>query len=456
MRPKQITMVGGGLVGGLLAVLLARRGYRVDVYEKRPDMRKVSVAAGRSINLALAERGMHALRIAGLMDEVEPLLIPMAGRMLHDVGGKLDLSPYGQRPHEVIYSVSRGLLNQVMLSAAEASKLVHLHFDHECVDLDLVDSRLTFANQSTGERIERRYEYLIGTDGANSVVRDRVVRAGGGEWTMEWLDHDYKELTIPEGADGRHQMEKNALHIWPRHGYMLIALPNLDGSFTVTLFLNKDGDPSFARLTDENAVKAFFATQFPDATRLIPTLEEEFFCNPTGSLGTVRCSAWTSGGPTLLLGDAAHAIVPFQGQGMNAGFEDCVELIKLLDERHDNWNRVPSEFQNRRIPNTNAIADMALENYVTMRDLVLDPQFKLKKLVGFELERRMPDRFIPRYSMIMFHKIPYAEVFSRGQIQERILDQITRDCAAIDDVDFQCVEELVRTQLQPIANLVIR
>jgi kynurenine 3-monooxygenase len=417
--------------------LLARRGNRIDVYEKRPDMRRVTVAAGRSINLALAERGMHALQSAGLTDEVKPLLIPMTGRMLHDIHGTLDLSPYGQRPNEVIYSVSRGLLNQVMLSAAETSNLVQLHFDHECVDLDLTSRRLNLVDLKTGERTERSFDYLIGTDGANSIVRDKVVRAGGGDWTMDWLDHDYKELTIPAGADGQHQMEKNALHIWPRHGYMLIALPNLDGSFTVTLFLNKEGDPSFARLTDLESVESFFATQFPDAKQLIPSLDMEFFGNPTGTLGTVRCSAWTSGGPTLLLGDAAHAIVPFQGQGMNAGFEDCEELMKLLDEHDDDWDRVPVEFQNRRIPNLNAIADMALENYVTMRDLVLDPRFQLKKLVGFELERRMPNRFIPRYSMIMFHTIPYAEVFARGQIQERILDEITEGCTRVEEIDFE-------------------
>jgi kynurenine 3-monooxygenase len=453
MRTRKITIVGGGLVGAMLSVMMSRRGYEVTVFEKRPDMRKVKIPAGRSINLALAQRGIHALKTAGLMPQVEPLLIPMAGRMLHDLGRPEEFSPYGQRPHEVIYSVSRPLLNQVMLTAADTSPQTTLHFEHECIAVDLVNKTLQLKKLSDGSLHTHAFDLLLATDGANSAVRDAIVQSAGGTWKTDWLDHDYKELCLPAGPTGEYQLDRNSLHIWPRKGYMLIALPNLDGSFTVTLFLNKQGNPSFASLTDRTAVSEFFATQFPDVTRLIPSLENEFFGNPTGVLGTVRATRWASPeGNALLLGDAAHAIVPFHGQGMNAGFEDCGELLRLLDQHQENWSAVMPEFETIRRPNGDAIADLALENYITMRDSVLDPRFQLKKILGFELERRIPEIFVPKYSMVMFRNIPYHVVKRRGEQQEALLERLIGSTGKFAELDLPMAEAAARNELLPLAN----
>ena len=452
MQARKITIVGGGLVGAMLSVMLSRRGYEVTVFEKRPDMRKVKIPAGRSINLALAQRGIHALKTAGLMPQVQPLLIPMAGRMLHDLGRPEEFSPYGQRPEEVIYSVSRPLLNQVMLTAADTSPHTTLYFEHECTAVDLQGKSIELRNLADGSQRTHQFDLLLATDGANSVVRDAIVRSAGGTWKTDWLDHDYKELCLPAGPNGEYQLDKNSLHIWPRKGYMLIALPNLDGSFTVTLFLNKEGQPSFASLTDRSAVQEFFSAQFPDVTRLIPTLEDEFFGNPTGVLGTVRATRWASpDGNTLLLGDAAHAIVPFHGQGMNAGFEDCGELLRLLDKHGENWAAVLPEFESIRRPNGDAIADLALENYITMRDSVLDPRFQLKKLLGFELERRIPEVFVPKYSMVMFRNIPYHVVKRRGEQQDVLLERLIGRAGKLTEIDLQAAETVTKKELAPIA-----
>lgn len=446
-RRERILVVGGGLVGSLLSVMLGRLGYQVTVYEKRPDMRKTVIPAGRSINLALAERGIRALKQAEVFNVVQPLLIPMRGRMLHPLGAPQEFSPYGQREHEVIYSVSRGELNLRMLAQADTAPNVTLHFNTECTAVDIGAQRAEFFDHVRSQTFAVDYDILLGTDGANSVVRDAIVRAGGGHWSTEWLDHDYKELTIPAGANGSYQIEQNALHIWPRHGYMLIALPNLGGSFTVTLFLMKKGSPSFAELHSAAAAKRFFAEQFPDAYELIPNLAEDFFHNPTGVLGTVRCSKWTNGENALLLGDAAHAIVPFHGQGMNAGFEDCRTLVDFLNESAGDWSRTLVAFERERIAQGNAIADMALENYVIMRDSVLDPQFQLKKELGFELERRFPDRFIPRYSMVMFHSIPYAVAKARGEVQETILNELIGGRTDLHGIDYTLAAQLIEKKL---------
>ncbi len=478
--PKKVpvTLVGGGLVGALLAVRLARRGFQVTVYEKRPDMRRVDISAGKSINLALAERGMHALRNAGMMDEVEKLLIPMKGRLIHSLDGGLELQPYGQRPHEVIYSVSRGELNRLMLQQAEATGSVEYHFNQTVQQVDLRKKMLTVYDSEKGAAQQVQYDWLIGTDGAGSVVREAIARETGGTQTTDWLDHDYKELTIPAGPTGGHAIEKNALHIWPRGGYMLIALPNLDGSFTVTLFLNKTGNPSFEQLQTGRDVQHFFDKTFPDAAKLIPDLKTQFFSNPTGSLGTVRCSHWSFGGHTFLMGDAAHAIVPFHGQGMNAGFEDCDEWMRILDkylssqelapfsscrgegqgmrdeERGSNgladWPKAMEEFELARRDNAHAIAEMALENYITMRDSVLAPDFLMKKALGFELERRHPTRFIPRYSMVMFHRIPYRDAWERGKTQELILERLLESSHDWRQVDYPLAEQLIHDFLPEI------
>ena len=331
-RPEEITIVGAGLVGSLLALMLGRLGYRVSVFEKRPDMRNKEVDAGRSINLALAERGINALQRAGLMDEVEKLLIPMKGRMLHDVNGELEFFPYGQRPEEVIYSVSRAGLNELMMTEAESSKQVELRFDHELNSIDFEKQTIQFYDHGSKSEKEISYSILLGADGAGSRIRRWLLPAVSGNDDSELLDHDYKELTIPAGNDGSHLIDKEALHIWPRGGYMLIALPNLDGSFTVTLFLKKEGEPSFASLLDRESVDKFFLEQFPDAMQLIPDLAAEFFENPTGILGTVRCTPWLLKDSVMIIGDASHAIVPFHGQGMNAGFEGLCRFRRFAGQ----------------------------------------------------------------------------------------------------------------------------
>ena len=379
---RKITIIGAGLTGSLLGVLLGQRGYVVDLYERRPQSSENDGDSGRSINLALSQRGIEALRLAGLMDEVEPLLIPMEGRMLHLENGDSQFSSYGQRDNEVIYSVSRRDLNQLLVNKAVSATEVNVVFDCKCGEIDFANRHLSLNGS------QKSFDLLIGCDGAGSQVRRSLIEQVNGNSSSDFLDHDYKELEIPAKADGGFCFEKNALHIWPRGNFMLIALPNLDGSFTVTLFLPKQGTPSFESLDSEAAVKNFFDEVFPTAAAAMPELVQDFFDHPAGRLGTVRCEPWYFEDCGLILGDAAHAIVPFHGQGMNAAFEDCSELIRLLDEHDDDWKIVTSEFSSVRKPNADAIAEMALENYTTMRSTVTDPKYALKKEIGFELERR--------------------------------------------------------------------
>lgn len=454
-KDKKITIAGAGLAGSLLAVLLGQRGYQVTILERRPDMRNQDVESGRSINLALSSRGIHALKLAGLMDQVEPLIIPMRGRQLHLENGVEEFMPYGQREHEVIYSVSRRDLNCLMMTAAEKAEPVEVVFCQKLETIEFENNRLVIRDTVSDLVRHHDFDLLIGADGAGSRTRRALMPLVSGESTSEFLDHDYKELEIPAGrpdatGEGLFQIRREALHIWPRNEFMLIALPNQDGSFTVTLFLPKQGPVSFESLSDPEAVTQFFEKYFPDALQLIPDLKNDFFANPQGPLGTVRCSPWFYRDKVLILGDASHAVVPFHGQGMNAGFEDCSELIRLLDANDDDWARVLPEFDRIRRPNANAIADMALENYVTMRSSVVDPKFQLKKEVGFELENRFPDRFVPRYSMVMFHLLPYAEAFSRGQIQQDILSRLVEGVDSFDAVDFDQAERLVLDQLEPV------
>ena len=447
----RISIVGAGLGGTLAAIFFARRGLEVTLYERRPDLRRVPQPAGRSINLALANRGLQPLRLAGLEAEVKKLLTVMRGRMVHPLRGSLDLQPYGQRAHEVIYSVSRPGLNALLLDAAEAAG-VRLRFGMRCTAVDFAADRLVFADESGNHVEDAPLSPCIGADGAGSVLRHALLDLPGFAADEDMLPHGYKELCIPAIARGRHLMEAGALHIWPRGGYMLIALPNLDGSFTVTLFLPYEGDPSFASLATPAAVGRFFADQFPDVGRKIHTLEESFFANPTGALGTVRSSPWHLDGRALLIGDAAHAIVPFHGQGMNCAFEDCLELDRCYEECDADWARTFTLFYERRKPNADAIADMALENYVEMRDSVRDPGFLLRQRVAFELENRFPERFSPRYSLVMFRDdIPYAEAQRRGRIQAEILQELT---AGIDDgaaVDYDRAGRLITARLEPLS-----
>ena len=440
----EITLVGAGLAGSLLAIFLARRGHRVTLLERRPDPRKTTgpTSAGRSINLALANRGITALEEVGVMDRVRPALIPMVGRMLHDEEGRLKLIPYGNKPHEVINSVSRAGLNALLVDAAEATGKVSIRFGETVSAVDFASRRVLPQ--------ETPYHVLIGTDGSASPVRSSIL-----ERTRGWLDeaplgHGYKELSIPAADEGGFRMEKGALHIWPRGEYMLIALPNIDGSFTVTLFLPNEGEESFEALNTPDAVRALFQRRFADAIPLMPTLVEDFFENPTGHLETIRCEPWSFEDDALVLGDAAHAIVPFHGQGMNAAFEDCSAFNRCLGDPDRAWTEIFADFEKRRRPDTDAIAAMALENYIEMRSTVREPKFQLKKDLSFRLEERHPDRFIPRYSMVMFHTIPYAEAQRRGAIQEGILDELTSRAASLDQVDFARADRLIADRLGPM------
>lgn len=446
---RKVTLIGAGLAGSLLATFLANRGHRITVHEKRPDIRKEGFAGGRSINLALANRGLVALDELGLASKIRELMIPMAGRMLHDEEGRLQFLPYGNKPHEVIYSISRGGLNAALMDAAEATKRVEFCFESTCRDVDFAAKNVIFENADGSDEIHP-YEVLIGTDGSASAVRAAILRRTDGILDQEPLGHSYKELSIPPADGGGFRMHRNSLHIWPRGEYMLIALPNIDGSFTVTLFLPNEGPESFASITDGAGVRELFERRFPDALELIPDVEDEFFSNPTGHLETIRTSPWFAD-DVLILGDAAHAIVPFHGQGMNAAFEDCHALDQFLGWR-GSWDGVFESFERARKPNADAIADMALENYVEMRSSVRDPKFALRKSLSFQLEERFPERFIPRYSMVMFHSIPYAEAKERGAVQEQILDELLGSVDSLEDVDMKRAEALITRRLEPFRN----
>lgn len=448
MTNHTITIVGAGLAGSLLAVFLARRGFQVQVFERLPDMRSEDVPSGRSINLALAERGIDPLRQVGLYERVSEFAIPMRGRMVHPLGDEPELQPYGTREHEVIFAAHRARLNEVLLDAADAEPGVTLHFEHKLTGGDLEEGTLEFRDENADRTLSVRADPVIGADGAASALRGLIGEATGTTTHSELLDHGYKELTIPPGTDGGFRLDPNALHIWPRGGYMLIALPNTDRSFTATLFLPKKGDPGFDQLDSGAAVRRFFERQFPDVVADIPDLQREFHERPTGVLGTVHCPAWHLDGRALVLGDAAHAIVPFHGQGMNCAFEDCQRLDAFIEEHGDDWSTVFDAFESERRPDAEAIATMALENYEEMRDSVRDPKYKLKRELERQLERHHPDRFVPRYSMVMFHRLPYREALKRGRIQTAILDQLTRDVASVDAVDMDAAERLVRQHLK--------
>lgn len=445
-QQKKITLVGAGLVGSLLAVYLAKRGYHITIFEKRSDMRSTAMSAGRSINLALANRGIKPLEEVGLMSAVAQLIIPMTGRMLHDKQGQLTFLPYGQRSHEVIYSVSRGELNKLLMNAAEAVGHVDLHFQHSIETVDFDRNTMQVKNEVTGELREHQFDLLIGADGGGSAVRKAVDAYHGQVSVEEKLFHSYKELHIAATPQHQFQMQGDALHIWPRGDYMMIALPNPDKSFTVTLFLPDQGPDSFSEMKTAAQFLPFAHAQFADALPLMPDAGPFFEQNPTGFLGTVHCPNWTVPGKALLIGDAAHAIVPFHGQGMNCGFEDCAELAALLAQHDDDWAAVMPAYQAARQPNSEAIAQMAQENYVEMRATSADPKFQLKKQIGFLLEQRF-SQFIPRYSMVMFHHLPYAEALRRGRLNDIILDALSADIDHADALNWERAEQLVQQHL---------
>jgi kynurenine 3-monooxygenase len=440
-RKEPISIVGAGLAGSLLAVLLARRGCAITLYDRRPDPRTAQSRAGRSINLALAARGIRALERAQMMDSIRPLLIAMRGRMVHDRSGELELQPYGRTQQEVIYSIDRAALNCALLDEVMRHQEVEVKFEQLCRGVNLHTDAVSFQDHSSGLIYEKPLTPTIAADGAGSAVRVSLAAARAISATEEPLDHDYKELTIP-AQDGRHALDPQALHIWPRGGFMLIALPNIGGSFTATLFLPRSGAASFGALVTAAHIREFCAREFPDAVALMPDLVDEFVRHPLGQLGTVHSAPWHIGGRVLLLGDAAHAIFPFHGQGMNAAFEDCLVFDDLLGE-HRELEQLFDEFERRRRPNAEAIAQMSLENYEEMRATVLDPTFKRHQELALQLEGRFPDRFIRRYSMVMFHpEIAYAEALRRGAVQAEII-------AAIDH-EPERAAALIHERLPPI------
>lgn len=420
-RSQQVTIVGAGLVGSLLAIFLARRGYQVTVFERRPDPASGRIVGGRSINLALSDRGLLALERAGIARQIEDVAIPMKGRMVHTLDGSSALLPYGTET-QAIRSVSRGGLNTTLIELARKEANVRLVFERRCAGVDLKRPALTL-EAPDGSTTTHETDLLVGADGAFSAVRSEMQKLDRFDYRQDYLEHGYKELHIPPGPGGAFRLEQNALHIWPRKSFMLIALPNRDGSFTCTLFFALDGESdSFAALNTVAAARAWFEKVFPDALALMPTFDDDWRRNPTSTLCTVRCRPWTHGGKTLLIGDAAHAIVPFFGQGMNAGFEDCRVLMEILDETGDDWARALPRYDQARKANADAIAQLALENFVEMRDKVADPVFLLEKKIEKHLAALLPDKVVPKYTMVTFSpEISYADALRRGQIQDEIL-----------------------------------
>jgi kynurenine 3-monooxygenase len=440
-----ITVLGAGPAGALAAIFLARRGYRVTAWERLPDLRHTTSIAGRSINLALADRGIHALKQAGVFAAIEPLLIPMRGRMLHDVAGNQSLRLYGNAPGQVIYSISRNRLTAALLDHAEREHNVEFRFRQTCISVDRTQRTLCMQDIPTGKLHSLPLNQVVGADGGGSVLRRFLVEAANATSDENIHTHGYKELTIAAGSNNVHRLDPNALHVWPRGEFMLIALPNLDGSFTATLFLPHDGPVSFSSLNSASSIEELFRTHFTDALVLLPDLAKQFMTHPTGSMGTIRLDRWSLD-QLVLIGDAAHAIVPFHGQGMNCAFEDCVELDALL--ANSDWNTACAVLQTLRKPNSDAIADMALENYIEMRDTVRNPKFQLQQALSLELERRFPTRFIPRYSMVMFHhEIAYATAQMRGKIQNSILIELTNNVDSLAAIDYAKAEQLIEARL---------
>lgn len=437
-----VIVLGVGLSGSLMALYLARRGFQVEVYERRVDMRLQKISAGKSINLAISVRGLHAMAEVGLGDAVQAMCIPMPGRMIHALDGSTALFPYSKDGQKAINSISRLTLNQLLMDAAEAMPGVKIHFQQRCVGMDIDSGRVQLQDERDGRLYTVEGQTVICCDGAFSGGRSSMFRSPRFDYSQEFHSAAYKELTFPPAADGSWAVEKNALHIWPRGRFMLIALPNLDGSFTVTLFYPAQGPESFEQLDTAAKVEAFFRAQFPDALALMPELGTEFFENPTGDLVTVKCSPWVYQDRLALVGDAAHAVVPFYGQGMNAAFEDCTEMNACLEGATD-WADVFTRYNAARVANGHAIADLAIDNYIEMRDLSGDPAWQFRKKIEHVLEREWPDRYVSRYELISFTRTPYAEALRRGQVNERILRRLAEGLDRIEDLDLELARQLI-------------
>lgn len=443
MSKKHITIVGAGLVGSLQAIYLSRKGYEVTLYERRPDMRKNTISAGRSINLALSDRGFKALEGVGIADAIREIGIPMHGRVMHDLQGNLSFQPYGKEGQS-IYSVSRGGLNCRLMDLAEKEG-AKIHFEHRCLHVNLDEASAVFV--SDNQEIKVNADLLIGTDGAFSEVRGEMMKTPRFNYSQFYIDHGYKELSIPPNADGTLRMEKNALHIWPRGEFMLIALPNTDGTFTCTLFFPMEGDRSFASINTPEKGEAFFKEMFPDALALMDDFHQEYRDNPASSMVITKCFPWTWKDKVMLMGDAAHAIVPFYGQGMNAGFEDCTVFNQLLESSDGDWDSLLRSYEKSRKPNGDAIADLALNNFIEMRDRVADPKFLLQKKIESRFSQKYPDKWVPLYSMVTFSHTPYHDALKNGERQEAIMAEIMQVPDIENIWDSNEVEQLILSRL---------
>ncbi|MBP6477510.1 MAG: FAD-dependent monooxygenase [Chitinophagaceae bacterium] len=421
---KEITIIGAGLVGSLLSIYLAKRGHKVAIYERRSDMRTEDMSAGRSINLALSDRGLLALGKVGLTDEIKKICIPMHGRQIHNVDGSITFQPYGKEG-QYINSVSRGELNKQLMTIAEEHG-VNIHFNEKCKTLDWNNDKIEFENTAGKQLPSSKADIIFGADGAFSAARlQHQLQHDKFDYHQYYIDCGYKELSIPPNEEGEFALEPNALHIWPRKDYMLIALPNLDKTFTCTLFFPFEGELSFDKINTEEKVKQFFATNFADVVPLMPDYVNEFFTNPTSSLVTIKCFPWVRDDKFALIGDAAHALVPFFGQGMNCGFEDCRILDELIEKNGDDWHKILSEYQTLRKPDADAIADMAANNFTEMRDRTADPKFLLQKKIEARLHENYPDKWIPAYSQVTFSPhIRYSDALARGNRQETIMQEV--------------------------------
>jgi len=445
---KTALVIGGGLVGSLLAVVLSQKGYKVIVVERRMDMRKNRMAAGKSINLALSDRGWKALETVGVQQAIKEIAIPMYQRDIHHADGKRTYQAYGKK-NQAIYSVSRGGINCTLLDLAEQQENVELLFGFRNSKIDWNSKTAFFIEEGSAKEMIIQADLIFGSDGAFSAARlHHQITSDRFDYRQFYIDYGYKELNIPANSSGGFQLEENALHIWPRGNYMMIALPNKDGSFTCTLFFPFEGNPSFSMLKSEQDVLNFFSHDFPDTIEIMPTLVHDFFTNPTSSLVTVKCSPWIRDDYFALIGDAAHAIVPFFGQGMNCGFEDCTVLNGLIDQYNHNWSKIFPEYQRLRKPDGDAIADLALQNFVEMRDKVADPVFLLRKKIEAWFSEKHPDKWIPAYSMVTFSpEIRYSEALQKGTFQDSVMDKVM----SLPDIEQQWnstkVEELILSNL---------
>jgi kynurenine 3-monooxygenase len=445
---KNVTIVGAGLVGSLLSIYLAKKGYKITIYERRPDMRKTNMLAGRSINLALSDRGWRGLEGVGIADEIKKIAIPMYGRFIHHKDGSSAYQPYG-KDNQAIYSVSRADINMKLMDLAEQQPNVKIHFDQRCSHIDRASLTASFEDNNSKKITDTKSDLLFGADGAFSAARlNMQLQNDRFEYNQHYIESGYKELIIPPGENGKFLMEKNALHIWPRGSFMMIALPNPDGNFTCTLFLPFEGERSFEKLKTKESIKQFFETEFPDAIPLMPTLIEDFMHNPVSSLVTVKCFPWTFDNKIALIGDAAHAIVPFYGQGMNCGFEDCVVLNELVDKHKENWPVILREYQDLRKPDADAIADLAVANFIEMRDKTADPKFLLQKKIEAKFSQKHPDKWIPLYSMVTYSPhIRYSKALTEGAKQQAIMDKIMAKPDIESTWESQEVENEILKQL---------